>query len=57
MFNDREFNALNTYFMKYRVKNRSRFMREVIITAILKKFDQDAPTLFDAGQQTLFSRN
>jgi len=57
MFNDREFNALNTYFMKYRVKNRSRFMLEVIITAILKKFDQDAPTLFDAGQQTLFSRN
>lgn len=57
MFNEREVNALNVYFMKYKVKNRSKFMREAIITAVLKRFDDDYPTLFDTGQPTLFSHN
>jgi hypothetical protein len=57
MFNEREVNALNVYFMKYKVKNRSKFMREAIITAVLKRFDDDYPTLFDTCQPTLFSHN
>jgi hypothetical protein len=29
------------------VANRSKFMRETIVTAILKQFDKDYPSLFD----------
>jgi len=46
LFNNRELNAIEFYCRKYRIKNRSKFMREVIITSILKKLDEDYPTLF-----------
>lgn len=55
MLNRREMNALNAFCEKYKVSNRSRFMRETIITHILKKFDEDYPTLFDDGEPSLFS--
>ncbi|MBN1186345.1 MAG: hypothetical protein JXB49_28980 [Bacteroidales bacterium] len=55
MLNNHELNALQTYCKKYRVSNKSKFMREAIITAVLKKFDEDHPTLFDDPQLTLFS--
>ena len=54
-FNTRELKAMEGYFKKYKVDNKSKFMREAIITAILKKFDEDYPTLFDQEQPTLFS--
>jgi metal-responsive CopG/Arc/MetJ family transcriptional regulator len=44
--NDEENKALSRYIEKYKVHNRSRFIRETLITAILKKFDEDHPTLF-----------
>ena len=44
--NDEENKALNRYIEKYKVHNRSRFIRETLITAILKKFEEDHPTLF-----------
>lgn len=46
LFNNRELKAIESYCSKYRISNRSKFMREVIITSILKKFDDDYPTLF-----------
>jgi len=46
LFNNRELNAIESYCRRYRINNRSKFMREVIITSILKKFDDDYPTLF-----------
>ena len=45
-FNNKEMKAIETYCEKYRIQNRSKFMREAIITTILKKFDEDHPTLF-----------
>ncbi|MCQ2975583.1 MAG: hypothetical protein MJ211_12350 [Bacteroidales bacterium] len=45
--NDLEMKALLKYCKKYKVKNKARFLRETIMTAILKKFDEDYPTLFD----------
>lgn len=47
LLNDYEMQALNRFCAKYKVKNKSKFMRETIVSAILKKFDQDYPTLFD----------
>ena len=46
LFNNRELKAIESYCHKYRIGNRSKFMREAIITSILKKFDDDYPTLF-----------
>ncbi len=44
--NDLEMKALQKYCKKYKVKNKAKFMREAVMTVILKKFDEDYPTLF-----------
>jgi len=53
-FNSREFSAINHYCKKFRVKNKSKFMREAIITEVLRKFDSNYPTLWDEAQLRLF---
>ena len=45
--NDKEKRALERFYEKYKIQNKSKFLRETIITAILKRFDEDYPTLFD----------
>jgi len=47
VFNDEERKALESYCKKYKIENRSKFMREAIVTTILKQFDKDYPSLFD----------
>jgi hypothetical protein len=47
LFNELEQSALESYCKKYKVDNRSKFMRETIVTAILQQFDKDYPSLFD----------
>jgi len=39
--------AIESYLKKYRISNRSRWMRETLITFIMQKLGQDYPTLFD----------
>ena len=56
LFNNREMKAIEAYCSKYKVDNKSKFMRETIISEILKKFDQDYPTLFEIEKPNLFSR-
>lgn len=46
MLNDEELKALNRFISTYKVKNKSKFVRETLMTTILKKFDEDHPTLF-----------
>ncbi|MDR3706502.1 MAG: hypothetical protein P4L28_11420 [Paludibacteraceae bacterium] len=46
MLNDEEMKALNRFITTYKVKNKSRFVRETLMTVILKKFEEDHPTLF-----------
>ncbi len=53
-FNNKELTAIEAYCQKYQVVNKSQFMRETIITAVLKKFDEDYPTLWDDRQMKLF---
>ena len=38
---------LDRYCERYGVQNRSRFVRETLMRAILKQMDRDNPTLFD----------
>jgi hypothetical protein len=47
LLNELEQNAFENYCKKYKVANRSKFMRETIVTAILTQFDKDYPSLFD----------
>lgn len=57
MLNSREARALGIYCSRYRVKNRSEFMRETIMKAILKRFEDEHPTLWEEPEPTLFDRN
>jgi hypothetical protein len=45
--NDLENKALCKYIAKYKVKNKSKFIRETILIEVIRRMDQDAPTLFD----------
>jgi len=47
MFNDLEKDALEKYCRKYNITNKSKFIREVLITNILQQFDKDYPSLFE----------
>jgi hypothetical protein len=47
LLNDREKKVIDSYCRKYKISNQSKFMRETIITAILKQYDADYPSLFD----------
>ncbi len=46
--------AIDIYCQRYRMKNKSRFLRETIMNAILKKFDEDLPSLFEVHEPDLF---
>ncbi|MCD4710300.1 MAG: hypothetical protein K8R52_05595 [Bacteroidales bacterium] len=54
LFNQRDQEAINLYCEKYKIRNKSKFMREVIMTEILKKFDDDYPTLLEFEKPNLF---
>lgn len=47
MLNDKELQALERYCAQYTVQNRSRLIRETLMRSIMKRFDEDSPTLFD----------
>jgi hypothetical protein len=57
MLNNRELRALSIYCNRYRVTNKSEFMRETIMKAILKRFDNEHPTLWEESEPTLFDQN
>ena len=54
LFNQREQEAINLYCEKYKIRNKSKFMREAIMTEVLKRFDEDYPTLFEFEKPNLF---
>lgn len=45
--NDPEFKALQKYCTKYKITNRSRFIRESLMKSILSRMSEDYPTLFE----------
>lgn len=47
ILNDEENKALNRYISKYKVQNKSKFIRETLMITIIKKMEEDHPTLFD----------
>ena len=57
MLNKREMRALGIYCNRYRVKNKSEFLRGTIMKAILKRFEEEHPTLWEESEPTLFDQN
>ncbi len=57
MLNNRELKALGVYCSRYRVKNKSEFLRATIMRAILKRFEEEHPTLWEETEPTLFNQN
>jgi hypothetical protein len=47
LLNDEEYKVVNRFVEKYKISNSSKFMREAVIRAVLKRLDEDRPTLFD----------
>ncbi|MDR2840196.1 MAG: hypothetical protein LBV75_02865 [Paludibacter sp.] len=46
LLNDKEEKALNRYLEKYRIANKSKFIRETLMLRVLRQFEEDHPTLF-----------
>ncbi|MBR6178936.1 MAG: hypothetical protein IKQ70_13815 [Bacteroidales bacterium] len=51
VLNDFEMQAFANYCKKYKVDNKAKFIREAVMTTVLKKFDEDYPTLFEMPGQ------
>lgn len=43
---DKEYDLICSYSKKYKIENRSRWLRETVVAHVLKSLDQDYPTLF-----------
>jgi hypothetical protein len=56
MLNNREVRALGIYCNRYRVRNKSEFLRKTIMKAILKRFEDEHPTLWEEPDPTLFNQ-
>ena len=56
LLNNREMKAIGVYCSRYRVKNKSEFMRATIMKAIIKRFDEEYPTLWEESEPTLFNK-
>ncbi len=46
--NEKEYKVLQKYFSKYKIKNRSKFIRELILRYIIEHLvEKDYPSLFE----------
>jgi hypothetical protein len=57
MLNNREMRAVGIYCNRYRIKNKSEFLRKTIMKAILKRFEDEHPSLWEENEPTLFNQN
>lgn len=48
--NEEEYNMVCLYMKKYKISNKSRWLRETVIAHILKNLDLDYPTLFGENE-------
>ena len=56
LLNSREMKAIEVYCNRYRIKNKSEFMRATIMKAIIKRFDEEYPSLWEESESTLFNK-
>ena len=46
LFNERELSLIDQYSKKFSVRNKSAFMRDIVISHILEQLDDNYPKLF-----------
>ncbi len=47
LLNDKEQDAVSVYCEKYKIGNKSKFMREAVMRVVMEQFLDDYPTLFE----------
>nr|WP_319399358.1 hypothetical protein [uncultured Carboxylicivirga sp.] len=47
LLNDKENEAVEAYCKKYKIGNKSKFMREAVMRIVMEQFLEDYPTLFE----------
>ena len=47
LVSDDELRIIDSYLRKYKIENKSRWMRETLLAFIHQNLDQDYPTLFN----------
>ena len=47
LVSDEEMRIVDNYLRKYKIENKSRWMRETLLAFIHQNLDQDYPTLFN----------
>ncbi|NMA73190.1 MAG: hypothetical protein GX963_03320 [Bacteroidales bacterium] len=45
--NEQEYEFIDNYLKRYKIKNKSRWLRETVLLAIYKEIEENYPTLFD----------
>lgn len=48
--NDKEFAMMRQYLDKHKIENQSRWIREVVMSYLWKKTEEDYPTLFNENE-------
>ena len=46
LLNDEEYKVMCGYLSKYKIINRSRWVRETVMSSIFQRLSEDYPTLF-----------
>jgi len=54
--NSREMKALSVYCSRYRIQNKARFLRATIMKEIVKRFNDEHPTLWEEREPDLFNQ-
>ncbi|PIF02292.1 MAG: hypothetical protein CR965_00965 [Paludibacter sp.] len=49
--NDLENKALSRYLKKYKIDNKSKFIREVVMYEVISRLEKNSPTLFESENQ------
>lgn len=47
LLNDKEKEAVSVYCKKYKIGNKSKFMRDAVMRVVMEQFLDDYPTLFE----------
>ncbi|NDV58912.1 hypothetical protein [Bacteroides sp. 519] len=47
LLTEEELRIIERYLEKYKISNRSRWMRETLLASVMRKMEEDYPTLFN----------
>lgn len=50
LLTEEEYKLIHFYLRKYKITNRSRWFRQVLISHILQNIERDHPTLFNENE-------